>query len=67
MKRLRTDHLDLWQFHEINYPNDVNWIFEKGGAIEAGLKAVEEGKVRFLGFTGHKVARGSPEDAGTAL
>src|SRR5207248_1053456 len=53
LRRLQTDHLDLWQFHEINYDNDPDWIIEKGGLAEA-LKAQKEGKVRFLGFTGHK-------------
>jgi predicted aldo/keto reductase-like oxidoreductase len=56
LKRLQTDHLDLWQFHEINYDNDPDWVFEKGGLDEA-LKAQKEGKVRFLGFTGHKDPR----------
>jgi predicted aldo/keto reductase-like oxidoreductase len=54
LRRLHTDHLDLWQFHEIVYDNDPDWIFDKGGAIETALKAREQGKVRFLGFTGHK-------------
>ena len=54
LRRLRTDHLDLWQFHEIVYDNDPDWIFENGGAIETALKAREEGKIRYLGFTGHK-------------
>ncbi len=54
LRRLRTDHLDLWQFHEINYGNDPDWIFEPGGAIEVGIRAREQGKVRYLGFTGHK-------------
>src|SRR5205085_2387068 len=53
LRRLRTDHLDLWQFHEINYDNDPDWIVEKGALAEA-LKAQKEGKVRFLGYTGHK-------------
>jgi len=53
LKRLRTDYLDLWQFHEINYDNDPDWIVEQGALAEA-LKAQKEGKVRFLGFTGHK-------------
>ncbi len=53
LKRLQTDHLDLWQFHEINYDNDPDWVVEKGALAEA-LKAQKEGKVRFLGFTGHK-------------
>jgi predicted aldo/keto reductase-like oxidoreductase len=54
LRRLRTDHLDLWQFHEIVYDNDPDWIFAADGAIETALKAKEQGKIRFLGFTGHK-------------
>ena len=54
LRRLRTDHLDLWQFHEIVYDNDPDWIFQKDGAIETALKAKEQGKIRYLGFTGHK-------------
>jgi predicted aldo/keto reductase-like oxidoreductase len=54
LRRLKTDHLDLWQFHEIVYDNDPDWVFAADGAIQAGLKAVKDGKVRFLGFTGHK-------------
>lgn len=54
LRRLRTDHLDLWQFHEINYDNDPEWVFQQGGALEYALKAKEQGKVRHLGFTGHK-------------
>jgi predicted aldo/keto reductase-like oxidoreductase len=54
LRRLRTDHLDLWQFHEINYDNDPDWIFGAGGAIEFARKAKEQGKIRLLGFTGHK-------------
>jgi uncharacterized protein len=54
LRRLRTDHLDLWQFHEINYDNDPDWVFAPGGALEFALKAREQGKVRYIGFTGHK-------------
>jgi predicted aldo/keto reductase-like oxidoreductase len=54
LRRLQTDRLDLWQFHEIVYDNDPDWIFAADGAIEVALKAVEEGKVRYIGFTGHK-------------
>jgi uncharacterized protein len=54
LRRLRTDHLDLWQFHEINYENDPDWVFARGGAIETALVARDQGKVRFIGFTGHK-------------
>ena len=53
LRRLQTDHLDLWQFHEINYDNDPEWVVERGALAEA-LKAQKEGKVRFIGFTGHK-------------
>ena len=53
LKRLQTEVIDLWQFHEINYDNDPDWILEKGALAEA-LKAQKEGKVRFIGFTGHK-------------
>jgi predicted aldo/keto reductase-like oxidoreductase len=54
LKRLQTDRIDLWQFHEIVYDNDPDWIFADDGAIHTGLKALKAGKVRFLGFTGHK-------------
>jgi predicted aldo/keto reductase-like oxidoreductase len=54
LRRLKTDRIDLWQFHEMVYDNDPDLVFEEGGAIHAGLKALEAGKVRFLGFTGHK-------------
>jgi uncharacterized protein len=54
LRRLKTDHLDLWQFHEIVYDNDPDWVFAPDGALQTGLKAVREGKVRYLGFTGHK-------------
>lgn len=57
LKRLQTDHLDLWQFHSIERVEDPDWIFEKNGAIEAATQARQQGKVRFIGFTGHK----SPE------
>ena len=54
LRRLKTDRIDLWQFHEIVYDNDPDWIFAADGAFQAGLKALKEGKVRYLGFTGHK-------------
>jgi len=54
LRRLKTDRLDLWQFHEIIYDNDPDWIFESGGAFEFAMKAREQGRVRFVGFTGHK-------------
>jgi aryl-alcohol dehydrogenase-like predicted oxidoreductase len=54
LRRLRTDHLDLWQIHEVIYYNDPDLIFAPGGAAEALLAAKQQGKVRFIGFTGHK-------------
>jgi len=53
LKRLQTDVIDLWQFHEIVYPKDPEMIFTMGG-IEAAEEAKKAGKVRFIGFTGHK-------------
>ncbi len=54
LKRLKTDHLDLVQFHEIIRTSDPPRVFAPGGALEAALRAKEQGKVRFIGFTGHK-------------
>jgi aryl-alcohol dehydrogenase-like predicted oxidoreductase len=54
LKRLKTDHLDLWQVHEVIHDNDPDLHFAKGGVIEALEQAKREGKVRFVGFTGHK-------------
>lgn len=54
LRRLQTDHLDLLQFHEIIRMNDPDRIFAAGGAFEAMQKAKQAGKIRYLGFTGHK-------------
>jgi len=54
LRRLQTDHLDLWQIHEVTWPDDPDRIYAPGGAAEAMLRAKEQGKVRFIGFTGHK-------------
>lgn len=54
LRRLKTDYLDLWQIHECAYDNDPERHFEPNGVTDAMLKAKEQGKVRFLGFTGHK-------------
>jgi aryl-alcohol dehydrogenase-like predicted oxidoreductase len=54
LKRLGTDHLDLWQIHEVIHDNDPELHHAAGGAIEALDKAKEQGKTRFVGFTGHK-------------
>jgi uncharacterized protein len=56
LRRLRTDRIDLWQFHEIIYDNDPDWVFEKGG-LKAAIEARQAGKVRYIGFTGHKDPR----------
>ena len=54
LKRLQTDRLDLWQIHEVIYDDDPDLIFKLDGAAEALTQAKKEGKVRFVGFTGHK-------------
>ncbi len=54
MGRLQTDMIDLVQFHEVIRMEDPDRIFEEGGAIEAAVAAQKAGKIRFIGFTGHK-------------
>jgi len=54
LRRLRTDHLDLWQIHEVVHFNDPDLHFMPGGVVEALAMAKQQGKVRFVGFTGHK-------------
>jgi predicted aldo/keto reductase-like oxidoreductase len=54
LQRLQTDHVDLMQFHEVIRLEDPDRIFAEGGAMEAMLDAKKAGKVRFIGFTGHK-------------
>lgn len=71
LNRLQTDHLDLWQAHGMVFENDPELFIRPGGAAESMLKAQQQGKVRFLGFTGHKrpevhlgmLATGFPFDA----
>jgi len=71
LRRLRTDVIDLWQFHEVVYDKDPEMIFAVGGGIEAADIAKKQGKVRFIGFTGHRdpvlhlkmLAYGYPWDA----
>ena len=53
LQRLRTDHLDLWQLHDLRTLDDLNRIFSKGGALEAMLQAKSDGRVEHLGLTGH--------------
>jgi len=54
LRRLKTDYLDLWQIHEVVYLDDSDRHFAPGGGAEALLEAKRQGKVRFIGFTGHK-------------
>jgi uncharacterized protein len=53
LKLLQTDHIDLWQLHDIGTMTDINEIFAKGGAMEALLEMREQKIVRYLGITGH--------------
>jgi predicted aldo/keto reductase-like oxidoreductase len=57
LKRLHVDHVDLMQHHEVIRFEDVDRIFGEGGAMEAFLDAKQAGKIRFIGFTGHKDPR----------
>jgi uncharacterized protein len=57
LKRLKTDYLDLWQIHEVVFDDEPARHFAKGGVVEALDRAREQGKVRFVGFTGHKTPR----------
>ena len=57
LRRLQTDHIDLLQFHEIIRMSDPVRIFGPGGALEGVLEARKAGKVRYIGFTGHKSPR----------
>ena len=54
LKRLQTDHVDLLQFHEVIRMEDPDRFFAPGGVLEAFLDAKKAGKIRFIGFTGHK-------------
>jgi len=71
LEMLQTDYLDLWQIHEVVWEEDPDRIFAPGGSAVAMLKAKEQGKVRFIGFTGHKhpdihrrmLSQGFPWDA----
>ena len=71
LNRYQTDHLDLWQVHGVCFDNDPELFIRPNGAAEALHKAKQQGKVRFVGFTGHKhpdihlkmLATGFPFDA----
>jgi predicted aldo/keto reductase-like oxidoreductase len=53
LRALKTDHVDLWQIHQVGTLDEVEQIFAPGGAIEAFEAAKKAGKCRFIGFTGH--------------
>jgi len=55
LKNLRTDHFDLYQFHAVTTPEEVETIHAPGGAMETFLEARKEGKIRFIGFSAHSV------------
>ncbi len=57
LRRLGTDHLDLWQIHAVVYDNDPDLAYRKNGVIEALDRAKRQGKVRYVGFSGHKDPR----------
>lgn len=54
LRRLGTDHLDLWQIHGVSFDNDPDLAYRRGGVLEALDLAKKQGKTRFVGFTGHK-------------
>jgi aryl-alcohol dehydrogenase-like predicted oxidoreductase len=70
LRRLQTDHLDLWQIHGVCFDNEPELAYAKGGVLEALDRAKQQGKTRFVGFTGHKdpsihldmIRRGYPFD-----
>src|SRR3954447_1268172 len=70
LRRLQTDHLDLWQVHGVCFDNDLELAYARGGVLEALDQAKRQGKTRFVGFTGHKdpaihldmIRRGYPFD-----
>ena len=55
LRQLRTDHLDLYQFHAVSDMEEVNEIFAPGGALEAFIQARDEGKIQYIGFSAHSV------------
>jgi uncharacterized protein len=54
LTRLHTDHLDVWQIHEVIYHNDPELIYANDGVLAVLTRAKQQGKVRFVGFNGHK-------------
>jgi len=54
LTRLQTDHIDIWQVHDVVYYNDPELAYQADGVLEALTMAKQQGKVRFVGFSGHK-------------
>jgi aryl-alcohol dehydrogenase-like predicted oxidoreductase len=54
LQRMKTDYLDLWQCHQVSEMKEVDQIFAPGGSLEAFVQAKKQGKVRHIGFTGHR-------------
>ncbi|KAB8330333.1 aldo/keto reductase [Scytonema tolypothrichoides VB-61278] len=54
LKRLNTDHLDLWQLHHVSFREELNTIFSSSGAVKALEEAMQQKLVRFVGITGHR-------------
>ncbi len=54
LARMKTDHLDLWQCHEVSTHEEVDKILGPGGALEAFVEAKKQGKTRYIGFSGHR-------------
>lgn len=54
LRRLRTDYIDLWQCHQVSEQKEVDQILSPGGSLEAFIQAKRQGKVRHIGFTGHR-------------
>jgi len=53
LRRLGTDHLDLWQMHDLRELDEIDVLCGKGGALEAAAEAQRDGRIRFIGLTGH--------------
>src|SRR5688572_6155191 len=53
LRKLGTDHLDLWQMHDLRDPEELDVLFGRGGAIQAAEAAKADGRIRFVGLTGH--------------
>jgi aryl-alcohol dehydrogenase-like predicted oxidoreductase len=53
LKNMKTDYLDLWQIHDVRTDEEIDSIFGPGGALEAFVQAKQQGRVRFIGITGH--------------